>query len=107
MTIPEPHHRLSCHCGAVRFEIDTDGIDSLGECNCSICHKKGALWHRVTEDRFRLISGEDALREYRFNTGIAQHLFCRHWAFMGFTIRAPRRMPIRSMCAVSMISTAI
>ena len=81
----------SCHCGAVRFEIDTDGIDTLGECNCSICHKKGALWHRVTEDRFRLLSGEDALHEYRFNTGIAQHLFCRHCGIYGF--HHPRSAP--------------
>ncbi|MHB8321358.1 MAG: GFA family protein [Acidithiobacillus sp.] len=35
-----PRYIGSCHCGAVRFEIETV-IDRVTECNCSICHKKG------------------------------------------------------------------
>ncbi len=67
----------SCHCGRVRFEIETE-LTAVVECNCSICSKKGILHHRVPPERFRLLAGEDALAVYRFNTATAQHLFCRH-----------------------------
>ncbi len=81
----------SCHCGFVRFEIDTDGIDKLTECNCSICHKKGALFHRVPAERFRLTAGEDALVLYQFNKRIARHFFCRHCGIYAF--HRPRSAP--------------
>ena len=57
----------SCHCGAVRFEIETD-FPELTMCDCSICRRKNALMVKVHESRFRLLAGEDALTEYRFHT---------------------------------------
>ena len=33
----------SCHCGAVRFEIDAAPIE-VTDCNCSICRRYGVLW---------------------------------------------------------------
>ncbi|HET8831735.1 MAG TPA: hypothetical protein VFN86_06660, partial [Casimicrobiaceae bacterium] len=62
-----PLQRLSgsCHCGAVRFEIETD-FPELTTCDCSICRRKNALMVKVHEDHFKLIAGEDALTEYRF-----------------------------------------
>jgi len=33
----------SCHCGAVRFVVETAPVD-LNSCNCSICRRYGALW---------------------------------------------------------------
>lgn len=32
---------------------------------------------KVHESRFRLLSGEDSLAEYRFRTGTARYCFCR------------------------------
>ena len=81
----------SCHCGFVRFEIDTDGIDKVTECNCSICHKKGALFHRVPAERFRLTAGEDDLTHYQFNKRIARHQFCGHCGIHPF--HRPRSAP--------------
>ena len=68
-------HHGACHCGAVRFAIVTD-FPELTTCDCSICRKKNALMVRVHEDDFRLLAGEDAVREYRFHTGTARHFFC-------------------------------
>ena len=64
-----------CHCGAVRFEMDTDTLEAL-DCNCSICTMKGFLHVIVPPQRFRLFQGEHALSTYRFNTGVARHHFC-------------------------------
>ena len=33
----------SCECGAVRLEIETPP-ETVGDCNCSICRRYGALW---------------------------------------------------------------
>jgi hypothetical protein len=68
-------YRGSCHCGAVRFEIDTD-FPELTTCDCSICRRKNALMVKVHESRMRILQGEDALREYRFHTHTARHFFC-------------------------------
>ena len=79
-----------CHCGAVRFEIDTE-LTRATECNCSICTRKGALHHRVPPERFRLLSGQDALSLYQFGSGIARHWFCRHCGIQPFC--NPRAAP--------------
>jgi hypothetical protein len=76
MDAGDPHWRAGgCHCGAVRFEVRLRSKRALA-CNCSICAKKGFLGLIVEPEDFRLLSGEDALRSYRFNTGQAEHRFC-------------------------------
>lgn len=79
-----------CHCARVRFQIQAD-INYVMECNCSICYKKGALYHRVSPDQFKLLSGEDALTLYQFNTKIAKHYFCRYCGI--HTFHRPRSAP--------------
>lgn len=65
----------SCHCGAIRFEIDSD-FPELTTCDCSICSRKNALMVKVHESAFRLLAGSESLVEYRFHTGTARHFFC-------------------------------
>lgn len=68
-----------CHCGRVRFRIRVDLAESIiGECNCSICTKKGILHLPVAAERLEILSGRDDLATYTFNTGVARHTFCRH-----------------------------
>jgi hypothetical protein len=83
-------YRGSCHCGAVTFEADLDPAQA-GSCNCSICTKKGAVHQRVTQDRFRLLSGQDDLQLYQFNKKIARHQFCSHCGI--HTFANPRSAP--------------
>ncbi|WAC63777.1 GFA family protein [Pseudoxanthomonas sp. SL93] len=76
MNRPLQTHTGRCHCGAVRFEIDTD-FPELTRCDCSICRKKNALMVKVHESAFRLLAGEDALTDYQFHTRTAHHYFCK------------------------------
>ena len=80
-----------CHCGAVRFEVDAPDEVECQNCNCSICAKSGFLHLIVPRSRFRLLSGEDRLTEYRFNTGAARHLFCATCGVKSFYV--PRSNP--------------
>ena len=66
-----------CHCGAVRFEAALPDVVEAQACNCSMCDKVGFIHLIVPESRFRLLSGQGAMTSYRFNTGVAEHLFCR------------------------------
>jgi hypothetical protein len=69
-------HTGGCHCGAVRYEVEAD-LSHTMTCNCSHCSKKGFILLFVPAEQFTLLSGEDALTEYRFNTKKIAHLFCK------------------------------
>ncbi len=84
-------HTGGCHCGKVRFEVEAPADLKVSECNCSICSKTGYLHLIVPKERFRLLSGEEALTSYTFNTGVARHLFCRHCGIKSFYV--PRSHP--------------
>jgi hypothetical protein len=84
-------HQGHCHCGAVAFEVDAPGALVVQECNCSICSMSG-YWHLIVPaGRFRLLRGTEALAEYKFNTGLARHLFCRTCGVKSFYV--PRSNP--------------
>jgi hypothetical protein len=69
-------YRGSCHCGAVTYEA-TANLAQVISCNCSRCQRLGSLLTFVATDQFKLLSGEDAQTEYRFNTRTIAHLFCK------------------------------
>lgn len=70
-----PTYHGSCHCGAVRYEIDSE-IKRVTRCTCSVCRKKGVLLHRVDPANLRVMQGEDKLKLYQFNKKVAKHYFC-------------------------------
>ncbi|MFZ0123217.1 MAG: GFA family protein, partial [Xanthobacteraceae bacterium] len=53
--------------------------------------KKGILHLIVPPEQFELLSGADELATYRFNTGTAQHMFCKTCGMHPFYI--PRSDP--------------
>ena len=81
-----------CHCGAVRFEaaLPAPPVPAL-DCNCSICRMTGYLHIMVPHEEFELVAGRDALSDYRFGSGAAHHLFCRHCGVKSFY--QPRSLP--------------
>jgi hypothetical protein len=80
-----------CHCGKVKFQFELPSSVIVHRCNCSICRKSGFLHLIVPAGRFRLLSGDGELSEYRFHTGVARHLFCSTCGIKSFYI--PRSHP--------------
>jgi hypothetical protein len=91
VSAPFVTHAGGCHCARVRFEVDAPAEIEVDECNCSICSRVGFLHLIVPKSRFRLLQGEGELTRYTFNTGIAQHLFCRVCGVKSFYV--PRSNP--------------
>jgi hypothetical protein len=69
-------HHGSCHCGRIKFKVEVTKYEAI-DCNCSMCRKRGFLHLIVPESAFTLVQGEDAITEYRFNTGTARHMCCK------------------------------
>jgi hypothetical protein len=84
-------HTGGCHCERVRFEVYAPAQLEVLECNCSICSMSAYLHLIVGASSFTLLSGEEQLTTYRFNTGIARHRFCRVCGIKSFYV--PRSHP--------------
>lgn len=91
MSEPLIPHLGGCHCGRVRFEVLAPARIQASQCNCSICSKAGYLHLIVRAEHFKLLSGNDALASYTFNTGAAKHLFCSTCGIKSFYV--PRSHP--------------
>lgn len=71
-------HAGACHCGTVTFTaVLPEGLSSARRCSCTFCRMRGAVAVTALLDGFTLHSGADNLALYTFNTGTAQHYFCK------------------------------
>ncbi len=78
------HYTGGCHCGTVTYQVEAD-IETILECNCSICHAAG--WRLVFVDAgaFQLLSGDDAVQDYQFGNKHLHHPFCRECGIRSFS----------------------
>jgi hypothetical protein len=83
-------YRGTCHCGRVKFEVDAD-IDHARVCDCSICRRRGALLHRVSDGDLRILTPLDEMTLYQWNTKTAKDYFCPTCGILPF--RRPRTAP--------------
>ena len=83
-------YRGQCHCGKVKFEIQST-LDPVMRCNCSLCTRRGAVMTRVPAEHFKLLSGEENLGLYQFHTKTAKHYFCKTCGIYPF--HRPRTAP--------------
>ena len=74
----------SCHCGAVRYAVETD-LSQVISCNCSMCSRAGTLLSFVPSDKFKLEQGSDAVSDYQFNKHLIHHLFCKTCGIKSFS----------------------
>lgn len=66
-----------CHCKAVTFQVEGPSDLVVFRCDCSICVIKQNHHFIVPQNSMQILTGQDVLTEYRFNTNTAIHLFCR------------------------------
>jgi hypothetical protein len=75
----------SCHCGGLRMEVAT-APDTVTDCACSICRKKGALWAYYSPKDVRLIPAQGATQIYMWGDRMIEFHTCKtcgcttHWA---------------------------
>ncbi len=67
--------RLSCHCGAVRLEVNA-ALTEVLECNCSTCGKSGFLSWYVPTDAVRLASPSVGMSSYYWRFASEGLHFC-------------------------------
>jgi len=65
----------SCHCGAVRIEIDSPP-ETLTQCTCSICRRYGALWVYCTRETARVVSGHRSEMPYVWGDKLIEFYHC-------------------------------
>lgn len=72
------HHKGSCLCGAIRYEIDGE-LGPITFCHCKRCQKvNGSAFNAAALaplEQFRIVSGEDQLKEYLSSPGVYR-CFC-------------------------------
>ena len=70
-------YRGSCHCGAVRYEIER--LETLGHCHCLTCRKTHSAQFnsagRVLDANFRWLQGRELLTDYRSSANKSR-FFC-------------------------------
>ena len=57
---------LSCHCGAVQFEL-AHPPETVTECNCSFCRRVGVLWAYYAADDVTLLTEPLSTNTYAWN----------------------------------------
>jgi hypothetical protein len=81
----------SCHCGAVRLEIQTRP-KTVTDCNCSICRRYGVLWAYYSPKQVRIIEVSGATDIYMRDSGALEFHRCKscgcvtHWAAVDRTL---------------------
>jgi hypothetical protein len=69
-------HTGSCHCGAVKYEVEAD-VTKATKCNCSVCTKLSTMGAIVKPAAFKQLAGEDAVSEYVWGGRVARRFFCK------------------------------
>jgi hypothetical protein len=68
----------SCHCGGIRFEINTEQpLGPYFRCNCSLCSRKSAVMGAAARSALVVTGGAELISTYSWNTKEAQHYFCK------------------------------
>jgi hypothetical protein len=76
----------NCHCGNVQVNAN-EYPENITMCNCSICHRYGALWAYYVADQVTVVNGDLPVSSYQWgqrritfhscgNCGCVTHYTC-------------------------------
>jgi hypothetical protein len=65
----------SCHCKATTFEV-AEAPQTVTQCTCSFCSKRGSLWAYYVPSQFKLTSPPENVSFYRWGSKTVKHGFC-------------------------------
>lgn len=88
----------SCHCGAVKIEIDAEQPETATSCNCSICRKTGNIMIYFSPKLVRVIRSGEGTGAYIWGDKSLAFHHCKtcgvntHWE--GLDPNGPDRMGI-------------
>lgn len=82
----------SCHCGAIKFEVDLDLEAETRKCNCSYCQKARSWFVLVPPGLFRL-DGNPNISVHQFGNHTLQHKFCPTCGVHAFGTSNPDVIP--------------
>jgi hypothetical protein len=99
----------SCHCGAVRFTVETAPAE-VNDCTCTICRRYGALWTYYPTAQVHMAADNGPTDTYLWNKRILEFHRCRacgcltHWSAVD---RAWPRMGVNArMMAPEVVAAA-
>jgi hypothetical protein len=69
--------QASCHCGAVRIDINAE-LQSLTECTCSVCHRYGAQWAYCTRETAKVTSNSGTITAYTWGDKTLEFFHCNN-----------------------------
>ena len=69
------NHTGSCHCGRIAFTLEGE-VDTVIDCNCSICRRRGHLLAFFPRSAMTLLTPEADIATYTFNKHAIRHRFC-------------------------------
>ena len=81
----------SCHCGAIRFEVETPPV-TVTSCNCSLCRRNGALLAYYSPKQVRFVAGEGVTDMYMWGDRSISFHRCKlcgcftHWSPVDKTV---------------------
>ena len=86
-----------CGCGAVRFEVAEEALESAAYCHCTRCQRRSgtaaSATARVTPGSVRITSGAELVKEWQPEGGFAK-AFCGECGSALFTRPPDRPEPI-------------
>jgi hypothetical protein len=73
-----------CLCGQVRYRVELDLRIGSGHCTCSLCRQTDYWGALARPEAFRLLAGEDNLRDHSRNARGVHQLSCKRCGMRAF-----------------------
>ena len=70
--------KSSCHCGALKLEIDGDLPEYLNSCNCSACRRNGNLMAYYHPSKVKIIAKPGSTQSYIWGDKSMAMIRCAH-----------------------------